>query len=175
MMHRSLFAALTIALRALAFAQPDSLFIPEGTSVKAYAVIYTPLQTAGQYRRTGHFTYDTTHIAVYLDYKRGKPCGIYRAYYPDGRPLIFAVYGWGWLNGDWTEYDQQGRISTKGQYTEGERDGKWAFRSEGIVGHYKKGKKNGKWRYYENDHLVRVEKYHQDKLLPNTRFHFGEH
>ena len=164
-MHRLFFAALALALRSLLFAQPDTLFIPEGDSAKAYAVIYSPLQDAEQYRRIGRFALDTSRIAVHLDYKRGKPCGVYRAYYPDGRPLIFAVYGWGWLQGDWTEYNPLGGVTVKGNYSKGKRDGKWAFRSKGIVGHYKKGKKHGKWKYYENGELMGTEKYRNGELI----------
>lgn len=154
------------------FGQPDSLFIPSDKGVVSHAVVYSPLLESGQYTRIGRYASDTSRIAVRLDYKRGKPCGVYRAYYPDGRPLIFAVYGWGWLHGDWTEYGPDGRITVKGQYNEGKRDGTWAFRAEGILGHYKKGKKNGKWKYFQNDKVVRVERYRDDKLINGSSFRF---
>ncbi len=157
---------------ATLLAQPDSLFVPEANGIVAYKVLYEPTRPDEQYSRIGRFVHDTSAIAVRLGYKRGKPCGVYRAYYPDGRPLIFAVYGWGYLNGDWSEYGPDGRITVKGQYSEGLRDGTWAFRAEGILGHYRKGKKNGKWKYYENDKVVRVERYKDDRLLPGRTFRF---
>ena len=73
--------------------------------------------------------------------------------------MIFAVYGWGYLNGDWTEYAQDGHISVKGTYKEGKRDGPWAFRDQGISGRYKDGKKHGKWKYFDNGRLVRFERF----------------
>lgn len=172
-MLRSLLFLLVTILGKVLHAQPDSLFVPENGTTKAYAVVYAPLQNVERFARYGHYAFDTARVAVRLDYKRGKPCGIYRGYYPDGKLLIFAVYGWGWPHGDWAEYDEFGRITVKGQYDEGKRDGLWAFRSEGITGHYKKGKKNGKWKYYENGKLARVEKYHNDVLRKGSGFFFN--
>ena len=165
---------LLVALHATlaALAQPDSLYVTENGTTTAYAVVYTPLEQAESFTRVGRYAMDTSRVAVRLGYKRGKPCGVYRAYYPDGAPLIFAVYGWGTLSGDWTEYAADGRITVKGRYTDGLRDGPWAFRDQGILGHYKKGKKHGKWKYYENGRLVRVERYHDDVLKPGSTFLF---
>ena len=154
-------------------AQPDSLFIPENGTVVAYAVVYSPVKTDEQYKRIGKYALDTTRVAVQLDYKRGKPSGVYRAFYPDGNPLIFAVYGYGSLHGDWTEYDPTGRVTVKGQYRQGKRDGTWAFRDQGIVGHYKDGMKSGNWKYYDNGQLVKKEKWRKGELQQGGTFHFG--
>lgn len=164
-MTRTLSSIALACLAGLLHAQPDSLFVSGAQGVTAYAVTYAPVEQVEQFTRAGRFAFDTSRIAVRLDYKRGKPCGVYRAFYPDGRPLIFAVYGWGWLHGDWTEYGPDGRITVKGQYDQGKRDGTWAFRAEGILGHYKQGKKHGKWKYFQNDKVVRVERYRDDRLV----------
>lgn len=153
------FPFLVLGLRA----QPDTLYIASGDTLFSYPVVYGPTRDVEQYTLMGYYAHDTTKLAVRIDHKRGKPSGIYKAYYPDGRPLIFAVYGWGSLHGDWTEYDEFGRISVKGQYRNGLRDGTWAFRKEGIVGKYKDGLEHGKWKYYANGVLVRIEKYHRGK------------
>ena len=83
------------------------------------------------------------------------------------------MYGFGSLHGDWTEYDEFGRVTVKGQYRDGLRDGPWAFRTQGILGHYKKGLRHGKWKYFENGRMVRVEKYRDDKLLQGSQYRFG--
>lgn len=158
---RTLMTTATLSIASCLAAQPDTLFVPSGDTVFTYAVTYEPLQDAEQFTRIGRYAHDTGNVAVRLSYKRGKPSGVYRAYFPDGRPLIFAVYGWGSLHGDWTEYDEFGRITVKGQYRNGVRDGTWAFRKEGIVGKYKNGLQHGKWKYYANGRLMRIEKYHQ--------------
>lgn len=172
-MLRSLFLTAGLLAGGFLHAQPDSLYITENGTTTALAVVYEPMQDVERFVRYGRYAFDTTRTAVRLDYKRGKPCGIYRAYYPDGRPLIFAVYGWGWLHGDWAEYDPHGTISVKGQYREGKREGTWAFRSQGIVGHYKSGLRHGKWKYYEDGRIVRVEKYRKDVPVTGSRFFFG--
>lgn len=162
--HFPLAAACLMATCALA--QPDTLYGPHDDSTYAYHVVYDTPEVAEQYKLIGRYAHDTSAVAVRLDMKRGKPSGVYRAYFPDGRPLIFAVYGWGSLHGDWTEYDQQGRVILKGQYRQGLRDGAWAWRRDGVLGKYKKGRRHGKWKYYENKRLVRTEKWREDKLLP---------
>ena len=168
-MTRTLLSVALSVIASILHAQPDSLFVPSAQGVTVYAIAYAPIEQTEQFTRVGRFATDTSRIAVRLDYKRGKPCGVYRAFYPDGRPLIFAVYGWGWPHGDWTEYGPDGRITVKGQYDRGQRDGTWAFRAEGIIGHYKHGKKHGKWKYYENDRVVRVERYRDDRLVTGGR------
>ena len=163
---------LLFALRASA--QPDTLYIASGDTVYPHAVVYEPLREAEQFKRRGWYAFDTARVAVELDYKRGRPVGVYRAYFPDGKPLIFAVYGWTGLHGDWTEYDEFGRVVVKGQYRDGQRSGTWAFRDQGIVGHYRDGLKHGKWKYYDrNDRLVRVEKYRHGELLPGHTYRMG--
>lgn len=168
-----LFALVPFLAAGNATAQPDTLYVPSGDTVYHFAVEYGPLQTAEQFKRIGRYAHDTTRVAVELSYKRGKPSGVYRAFYPNGTTLIFAVYGYGSLHGDWTEYDEFGRVTVKGQYRDGLRDGPWAFRTQGILGHYKKGLRHGKWKYFENGRMVRVEKYRDDKLLQGSRYHFG--
>lgn len=155
-------------------AQPDTLFVPSGDSVYVYGIDYDPVENADQFKRRGVYAFDTTRTAVMLDYKLGKPCGIYRAYFPDGKPLIFAVYGYGYLHGDWTEFDEFGRVTIKGQYRDGLRDGPWEFRKDGVRGHYRKGLKHGKWRYYANGRLVRIEKYHDDRLTTGGTYRFPD-
>lgn len=167
-MRAFFFLLLPLLLSMHVVAQPDSLYISSGDTVYAYGVEYAPEQSAELYTRVGRFAHDTAQVAVEMRYQRGKPCGVYKAYYPDGKPLIFAVYGWGFLHGDWSEFDEFGRIAIKGQYLNGLRDGIWAFRSQGIVGRYKEGKKQGKWKYYRNGRIHRIEKYRDDLLLPGS-------
>ncbi|MDQ3100498.1 MAG: hypothetical protein M3R08_03860 [Bacteroidota bacterium] len=162
---------LLIALCAISMitsAQPDTLYIPSGGEIFPYAVVYDPIVPAEQYKMIGRYAHDPDRIAVQLDHKRGKPSGVYRAYYPDGKPLIFAVYGWGSLHGDWTEYDEMGRVSIKGQYRDGLRDGPWSFRNLGIQGKYKDGLKNGKWKTSVNGQQTGFSRYRNGELTYGT-------
>lgn len=162
--------ACSVLLGGNSLAQPDTLWVPVQGGVQPYAVRYEPVRMDPQYKRIGHFAFDTTKVAVELGYQRGQPSGIYRAFYPDGRPLIFAVYGFGSLHGDWTEYAEDGSITLKGQYRQGKRDGPWAFRTEGIIGHYKKGEKHGKWKYFLNGRQTRQEKFKKGALKRTKNF-----
>ncbi len=161
-------ALLTLLASSLCagYAQPDTLFVLEHGTTVGYAVVYPTRPNLEQFTLVGRYAMDTSRVAVRLDHKRGKPCGVYRAFYPDGAPMIFAVYGWGYLEGDWTEYAQNGRITIKGRYRNGKRDGTWAFRDQGIIGRYKDGRKHGKWKFYENDRLVRIERYRDGERIP---------
>jgi len=163
-----LVCSLVIGSRSVA--QPDTLWIPDQGGVVPYVVQYAPVRMDPQYKRIGHFTFDTTKVAVELGFKRGQTSGIYRAFYPDGRPLIFAVYGFGSLHGDWTEYAEDGSITLKGQYRQGKREGLWAFRKEGIIGHYKNGEKHGKWKYFVNGRQNRQEKFRKGALKRTRTF-----
>ncbi len=145
-------------------AQPDTLWVRTKGILVPYAVSYEPVSAEPASKRIGRFASDTSRVAVEMDYKRGFPSGVYRAYYPDGRPLIFAVYGWKTLHGDWTEYAEDGSVSLKGQYRQGKREGPWSFRQEGIRGHYKDGEKHGKWKYFEDGRPLRSEKYKKGEL-----------
>lgn len=167
---KSLLLTFSVLTALPLLAQPDTLWIPTNGAMVPHAVVYEPVRMDPQYKRIGKFATDTNKVAVNLDYKRGHPSGVYRAYFPDGRPLIFAVYGWDAPHGDWTEYDEVGAISLKGQYRQGLRDGLWAFRQEGIVGHYKEGLKHGKWKYYENGRIRRTEYFKKDKLVRTRTF-----
>jgi antitoxin component YwqK of YwqJK toxin-antitoxin module len=148
--------AIHLATVHVATGQPDTLFVPDAGRVLALSVRYEPLQQTAQY----------------MGYRGPVPSGVYRAYYPNGKPLIFAVYGYGSLHGDWAEYDEQGRVAVKGQYRDGERHGTWAFRTDGIVGHYRKGQRHGKWKYYQNGRLQRRERYRKGELRQGGTFLF---
>lgn len=170
MTMRILLSLALLLLCAQVRAQPDTLYVPSGDTLFAFAVVYEPVENVEQYTRIGRYAHDTSLVAVRLMYKRGKPSGLYRAFFPDGRPLILAVFGWGALHGDWTEYDEFGRITTKGQYRNGLRDGTWAFRSEEILGKYKAGLKHGRWKTYSNGKLIRIDKFHMGEPVQGGSF-----
>ena len=170
MIKRAILLIVPFLLGSTVHAQPDTLYVASGDSIYAFAIVYDKVEPAEQYKLIGRYAFDMDKIAVSIDHKRGKPSGVYRAWYPDGKPLIFAVYGWGTLQGDWTEYDEFGRITIKGQYRQGLREGTWAFRKEGIVGHYKAGLKHGKWKTYENGRLIRIEKFHNGKPVKGEKY-----
>lgn len=153
-------------------AQPDSLHYQMDGRTYSSKILYPDAPTTSKHKLVGKYAFDTSRVAVTIPYRNGKPSGLYMAYYPDGSKLIQAVYGWGSLHGDWTEYDEEGVITLKGQYRDGKRHGMWVYRKDGIRGHYKKGLKHGKWKYYDGRTIQRIEKYHKGKLVQGGTFRF---
>jgi len=159
-----------MVLPTTTIAQTDSLFFYFQGKAWSEEINYPPKPDSVYFTWTGTYALENSPVAVTIPFKRGKESGVYRAFYPNGRLMIFAVYGWGGLHGDWTEYDELGAIQVKGQFRDGLRDGPWIFKKEGIRGKYKKGQKNGKWKYYEQGVLTKIEKYRKGSLRTGGTF-----
>lgn len=164
-MNRILFVVFALVASQMVAQPTDTLFVNSADSTYAYAIDFEPERDTTAYTRVASYHFDPSRVAVELDYKRGKPCGKYKTYYPDGKLMEFAVYGWGYLHGSWTEYDEFGAIAVKGFYKNGKRDGLWNFKYLGIIGNYKNGLKHGRWRYYTGNRLIRTERYKKDQLV----------
>lgn len=109
------------------------------------------------------------------EYAEGQRIGEWKFYYKNGQKEQVGKYGynekpegrWIWLyeNGNiWreeffqngleeglmTEYDDTGKVVTKGEFVDGEREGTWFFDSGDSheEGNYKAGKKDGEWKEY---------------------------
>lgn len=89
-------------------------------------------------------------VAQYL-YRKGKPDGIARFFYPDGGTSALVEYEEGEIK-TVKEFFPDGTLKTELEYNRGVRHGKVRFyystchlRGEGK---YKKGKRSGAWKYY---------------------------
>jgi antitoxin component YwqK of YwqJK toxin-antitoxin module len=53
-------------------------------------------------------------------------------------------------NGEFIEYDEEGKVITKGDYTNGLKDGNWFYEvgDHTEKGKYVEGEKDGEWTYY---------------------------
>ena len=89
-------------------------------------------------------------VAQYL-YRKGKPDGIARFFYPDGVTSALVEYEEGEIK-TVKEFFQDGTLKTELEYNRGVRHGKVRFYySTGHLrgeGKYKKGKRSGAWKYY---------------------------
>lgn len=103
-------------------------------------------------------------IAFEKNYYYGKQSGIYKAYYPSGRTMIFSVYQAGKRHGDWTYYGTDGSIREKAKYKEGSRHGFYINKVEKYQGRYKNGLKHGKWEYNLGTAAYRKEYFANGKL-----------
>lgn len=121
--------------------------IPVDTSSIAYQVVYKETLVNGYFSLERYvFADDTSTIAIEKNTTNGVQNGITRVYYPSGKLRIKAIYGSGKLQGEWTLYDEEGIIITKGVYNYGIKHGYWAYKSIGTYGRYVKGKKHRNWK-----------------------------
>jgi len=87
--------------------------------------------------------------------KDGKPTGDWKWFYENGNILREESFIKGNPEGLMIEYSDSGKIITKGNYTDGLREGEWLEidGDEKSVGVYRNGQKEGKWvvTYEENN------------------------
>ena len=59
------------------------------------------------------------------------------------------------MQGTWEQYYNNGKLATKGNYVNGERDGYWEYYDDNgklfSKGNYVNGKRDGYWEYYKNN------------------------
>lgn len=90
--------------------------------------------------------------------KKGKPQGLWQWYYADGTPWREENYLNGKREGPLMEWNDSGKVITKGEYIDGLKEGKWFYqiqdyREEGV---YKSDQKDGPWEsYYVENKQVR--------------------
>lgn len=157
-------------LCSLSNAQFDSLhFEFEGRSWSE-KIQYPPKPDTNYFVWQGSYPGNLNQTAITIPYKRGKPSGLVRAYYPNGQKLFRVVYGWGKLHGDWIEFDESGTVTVKGQYRDDLRHGVWYFAKERLRGKYRKGKKHGKWKYYSGRRVVAIEKFFRGRFKSRRTF-----
>lgn len=133
-----------------------------------YQVVYQPTLSKKIFsKKIAVFANDTTVKAIGKNYTYDYLNGIYRAYYPSGKIMLFANYSNNHLYGDWTWYDEGGDVITKGQYKKGKgiKHGYWAYRSTKTYGRYKKGIRNGRWTQYDVNGEKHRSFYRKGKLL----------
>jgi uncharacterized protein len=85
--------------------------------------------------------------------KQGKPDGNWRWYYESGNLWREQNYINGLEDGLYTEYNEQNKVITSGEFIEGMEDGEWTYDlgDHKEVGTYRSGMRNGKWKYYYPD------------------------
>jgi antitoxin component YwqK of YwqJK toxin-antitoxin module len=90
-------------------------------------------------------------IARYSDDRRAAD-GVYREYYPNGKPFTEGTYRDGAQHGEWTYWHDNGTKNRTTTYKNGKPDGSWeVFRADGTLEAtrgYKDGKRDGTWLYY---------------------------
>lgn len=155
----------------LLFCQIVEEKVPIDTSFIAYKVIYTTTLTKSVFsKEIAVFANDTSKIAVEKNFTNNYQNGIYKAYYPSGRLMVLAIYANSKINGDYTYYDELGKILIKGKYRAGTKHGYWAYRYLNCYGKYFNGKKTGRWKCQSQEGEKFVTKYPDLYLNGATSF-----
>ncbi len=85
--------------------------------------------------------------------KKGKAQGPWKWFYETGNLLREENYRNDLLDGVMTEYSDSGKVITKGEYIDGQKEGPWMleladYREEGS---YKGGMRDGEWKHFYTD------------------------
>jgi len=132
----------------------------------AYKVIYQPTAYKRIFsKKIAVFANDTSVRAIGKNYTNNYLNGIYRAYYPSGKLLVFANYYNEKLNGDWTWYSEKGDIITKGKFRNNIKHGYWAYRHVKLYGRYKNGVKHRTWIKYDVNGQKQKSFYRRGRLV----------
>lgn len=117
------------------------------TTFVVYDVVLQKTLTNGIYTKEFYvFADDTTTVAIEKNYTYNYLNGIYRAYYPSGKPMVKTIIANSKPYGEFTFWDKAGEVAIKGLYKEGIKHGFWAYRYLKCYGRYRHGKKSGKWK-----------------------------
>jgi len=113
------------------------------------------LRSEGEYlngQRIGSwiFYYEDGKEEQQGSYHKGKPDGDWKWTYPNGNTWREEVFYEGLEEGLAIEYNDTGKVVSKGEYLDGSREGKWVMdlgdhREEGS---YVAGEMNGVWKHY---------------------------
>jgi uncharacterized protein len=90
-------------------------------------------------------------------YKDGLSKGMWTGYYQDRSVKYEIYYVKGKLDGEYIEYDSLGKEIINGNYSFGDRDGKWMEKigDHYEIGKYNEGNRTGDWIYYfENGNIA---------------------
>lgn len=129
---------------------------------------YTNSRTVGKWK----FYFPNKTIEIVGEYdKRGRKTGEWQWFYPNGSPLLIENYEDGELEGEFVEYDEEGKELSKGKYVGNEKEGAWIYRNGEMTekGSYYDGMRQGTWKWwYGNGKLASEIEFEQD--LPNGKF-----
>ncbi len=122
------------------------------------------LRANGNYLNNKHvgdwiYYYDNGKIEQAGKYdNKGRAQGVWKWYYPCENPCNgeFGTlkkvenYKNNKLDGDFTEYNDSGKVINKGLYQDNEKEGTWVLKYNEYkeTGNYVAGKRNGEWKHY---------------------------
>jgi antitoxin component YwqK of YwqJK toxin-antitoxin module len=91
--------------------------------------------------------------------------GVYREFYPNGKPFVEGQFREGRQHGEWAFYHDNGQINRKATFNNGQPDGAWdVLRADGTLAakrSFRNGQRHGEWTTYEESGAkpLRIEQY----------------
>lgn len=141
----SLSLSLLFVLASHAQSKKLRVIYPDDTLV--VDLIYKDTDSLKNGKLIAYFKENPEQEAYVKNYYFGKQSGVYKAFYPNGRLMIFSVYERGMRNGDYAYYGPEGNVLIKAKYKDGQRHGYYINKIAKHQGRYKQGKRNGKWEF----------------------------
>lgn len=134
----------------------DSIYLPE-------PITYTQTDSIDGLV-TAKYTNHPDQIAFSANYYNKLRTGFIKYYYRNGALMVTQVFQRGMKNGEYTLYDQAGKIVVKGVYEDNLKDGFWIYKKYQFMGEYDDGLKNGKWKFIDKNGKKRFYKYKKGVL-----------
>jgi antitoxin component YwqK of YwqJK toxin-antitoxin module len=148
MKSKALYLLLSFFLCSLfSYAQPSIITVEMADTSIQYPLTYKQLDSLESGVLKAYYAFDTSRIAYVKYFAYGKQSGRYMEYYPNGKPMLLAIYQYGELHGDWTKYDSSGAVLIKAKYRDNQKNGFWINRRTKVQGRYRNNLKHGKWEY----------------------------
>lgn len=141
-------------------------------------------KSEGNYKnsnRTGlwKFYFPDQQVEVEGQYdSKGRQDGVWQWYYANGQLMRECEYDAGVLDGEYTEYDENGKEVTKGKFVEGTEEGHWRYvRNQAIEeGDFSDGLRTGMWKsWFEEGSISSEIEYDQDLMNGKYTIYYPNH
>ena len=159
--------SLVIVLKFNHFAQQNKLVVYSAGDTILYDLTYKSYDSLTNNILQAFYAQDSSVLAIEKKYYNGKQSGITTAYYPSGKKMLSMVYRYGEKHGDWTYFNEDGKILIKASYRNDLKNGYYVDFIRNFRGRYWNDKKHRKWEYNVGSAAYRKLYFNRGKLVSN--------
>jgi antitoxin component YwqK of YwqJK toxin-antitoxin module len=139
----------------------EPIYLPEPEQVAPPTIISH--QTKREPYEDGKTIRIERELAIYSD-NSFEADGIYREFYPNGKPFVEGHFREGLQDGEWTYWFENGQQNRKSSFNKGKLNGTWeVFRADGTLAakrSFKDGQRDGEWINYDDSGKQKVAEEH---------------